>query len=107
VELGAGSRSVVVDVATPGGGRWDVTLVVDGEPASSGELVQLSRFLPYEGIDVGIDRRSPVSWELYQRRRSFRFTGRLRSVTYVPGEPAPDAGQRAIEEALKLGLGLE
>ena len=32
---------------------------------------------PFEGIDVGIDRRSPVSWEIYERFGPFPYTGTL------------------------------
>jgi arylsulfatase len=40
---------------------------------------------PFQGIDVGIDRRSPVSRELRSRRGTFAYTGDLRSVTITPG----------------------
>jgi arylsulfatase len=105
--LGATAREIVVDVHAPGGGRWAVTVLVDGEAVTSGELVQHARFLPYEGIDVGVDRRSPVSWDLYERRGPFPYSGLLRRVSYVPGELAPDAGRNAIEEAISIGLALD
>jgi len=41
---------------------------------------------PFQGIDVGIDRRSPVSRELRSRRGTFAYTGALRSVTITPGQ---------------------
>ena len=41
---------------------------------------------PFQGIDVGIDRRSPVSRELRSRRGTFAYSGALRSVTIMPGE---------------------
>jgi arylsulfatase A-like enzyme len=108
VALPATSRAVVLDVTAPGGGSWDVDIVVDGErSASATGLPQFMGFLPFEGIDVGIDRRSPVSWELYTRRRSFPFSGRLVAVTFVPGERAPDAPERRLEQARELGLGLQ
>jgi arylsulfatase len=44
---------------------------------------------PLEGIDVGIDRRSPVSWPVYERHGPFPYSGQLESVTYTPGEAAP------------------
>jgi arylsulfatase len=100
-------QEIVVDVHAPGEARWDVTVSVDGTPASEGELVQLGWFAPYEGIDIGIDRRSPVSWDLYERSGPFPYTGLLRSVRYVPGELAPDAGQLAIEKAIEMGLALD
>jgi len=41
---------------------------------------------PFQGIDVGIDRRSPVSRELRSRRGTFAYSGALRSVTVTPGQ---------------------
>ena len=108
VPLEGASRQVSVELHAPGGGVWDVTLSCDGSPVAKAEgLPQLTGYIPFEGIDVGIDRRSPVSWELYQRRGPFPFTGTLRSVTYVPGDLAPDAAQFLLEEYRALGTALE
>jgi len=41
---------------------------------------------PFQGIDVGIDRRSPVSRELRSRRGTFAYSGALCSVTITPGQ---------------------
>ena len=41
---------------------------------------------PFQGIDVGIDRRSPVSRELRSRRGTFAYSGALHSVTISPGQ---------------------
>jgi arylsulfatase len=46
---------------------------------------------PFEGIDVGLDRRSPVCWDVYERHGPFPFTGTIESVAYSPGTPAPDS----------------
>ena len=35
------------------------------------------------------------------------FTGELTAVSYEPGEFAPDAASRLIEEARRIGLGIE
>lgn len=61
---------------------------------------QLIGMAPFQGISVGIDRKSPVSWPLFERHRPFRHQGRLGSVTYRPGEPGPDSPQ-AVAAALK------
>ena len=55
-------------------------------------LVSLMAMAPFEGIDIGVDRRSPVSWDIYERHGPFSYTGDLQAVTYRPGELAPDAG---------------
>lgn len=108
VALGDSSAQVVVDVTAPGGGVWEIGLVVDGERRTGGGgFAQFAAFLPFEGIDIGIDRRSPVSWELYQNHGAFAFTGRLGAVSYFPGDLAPDAAPRLLEQALAAGFSLE
>ncbi|TDD90646.1 arylsulfatase [Saccharopolyspora karakumensis] len=108
VRLPARSDSVAVDLHSPGGGRWDVELRVNGEPAARTDgLPQLFSFMPFEGIDIGLDRRSPVCWRLYEREGSFPFTGTLNTVTYVPGERAPDAPEVLLEQARSVGSALE
>ena len=49
---------------------------------------------PFQGIDVGADRRSPVCWDLYLAHGSFPYQGILHSVSYTPGEFAPDSPYR-------------
>ena len=62
---------------------------------------------PFEGIDVGIDRRSPVSWALYEREGSFPYTGALHWVRYEPGELTPDSGDRFVGLLKQLGAKYE
>lgn len=102
--LAAGVERIVLDVAAPGGGVWDASLTVDGgERASLVGLPMWTALRPLEGIDVGIDRRSPVSWDLHERHGTFPYSGVLKSVTYIPREHAPDAAQKtaiALREQL-------
>jgi arylsulfatase len=108
VPLPEASSQVTADFHAPGGGIWNIRLDLDGrQVAAASGVRQFAGFLPYGGIDVGIDRRSPVCWELHQRRGPFPFTGQLHAVTYQPGQLAPDAGDRLIEEARAIGLALE
>jgi arylsulfatase len=72
------------------GFRWDLALEVDGhEVGGIDGVAMMVGLAPLEGIDVGIDRRSPVHWEVYERHGPFPYTGRLRGVTYTPGAPGP------------------
>jgi arylsulfatase A-like enzyme len=88
--------------------RWNATIRVDGDEALTVPgLVRFQGFLPFEGIDVGICRRSPVSWELYGRRRSFPFTGDLRSVTYHPDPDTMTQLADRLAQVRQLGLGLQ
>ena len=39
----------------------------------------------FEGLDVGLDRRGPVLWELYERHGTFAYSGSIRDVPIEPG----------------------
>ena len=96
--LSAGASLVTLEVEAPGGMVLHATLRVDGDVVGEArDLPALTSMAPFEGIDVGIDRRSPVSWEIYGRHGAFPWTGTLHSVTYTPGELAPDAGARWLD----------
>jgi arylsulfatase len=83
--LAGGSHEVLLDVRAHEDGTWDVEVSVDGE--ARGGQTGFPPWLghtPLEGIDVGIDRRSPVCWDVYERHGPFPYTGALASVTYTP-----------------------
>ena len=106
--LAPGPRRVELVMTAPGKTVWDVGLKVDGEV--TGELTgvpMLFGMAPFEGIDVGIDRRSPVSWSIYERFGPFPYTGRLHSVRYVPGALAPDAPDTMIDLLRQMGAQFE
>ena len=106
--LTAGTRDVVIDLDAVGDRCWSVTLSVAG--ISTGTLdgvPMLFGMAPFEGIDVGIDRRSPVSWEIYERFGTFAYTGTLASVRFEPGEPAPDAPERMLDTLREVGARFE
>lgn len=100
----SGAERITVRVTAPGQSRWLVELLIDGEVVAGRDgFVQLTWLVPFNGINIGIDRRSPVSWELAERRGTFRWTGNLRSVTYEPGELAPDAFATMIDQFREMG----
>jgi arylsulfatase len=106
--LDAGAHEIVLDLAAPGNQQWIATLLVDGDArASLDDVPMLYGMAPFEGIDVGIDRRSPVSWELYERFGPFPYTGTIRDVRYEPGEPAPDAPERVLDVIREMGAKFE
>ena len=43
----------------------------------------------HEGLDIGIDRRAPVEWELFERRGNFKYSGQIESVNIESGTFAP------------------
>ncbi len=103
--LPAGDLEVVFEFTALARNGGSVELRVNGESHGTlGELVQLHPLAPFEGIDIGIDRRSPVSWELYERHGPFPYSGRLTSVTYEPGAMAPDAPILSIDEIRERAL---
>ncbi|MCU1396707.1 MAG: arylsulfatase family protein [Ilumatobacteraceae bacterium] len=106
--LAAGRHDVVLTLGGPGGGRWIVTLAVDGvERFADVERPMLWPMAPFTGISIGIDRGSPVDWQRYGRRGAFAYAGTVRSVRYEPGELAPDAGARFVEFVHGLGARYE
>jgi arylsulfatase len=106
--LGAGRHTVTATATAPGGGSWDVAVAVDGgERAAASGFDVLFPMAPFEGIDVGIDRRSPVSWEIYEAHGPFPFTGTIHSVRYEPGDPAPDSPRGMLDMLRELGLQFE
>lgn len=98
--LSAGEHVVEVRVNLDGPSMWQVDLVVDGDVTASSEpMPALDIMAPFEGINVGIDRRSPVNWDLYEQHGSFRFTGQLERVVYAPGGGELANALRVREEA--------
>jgi hypothetical protein len=92
------ARRFGVSVTNHGRGRCSVAISVDDVVRANGD--GFGGFLgmaPFEGIDIGIDRRSPVSWRVYERHGPFAYSGVLHKVDFVPGELAPDAGERFLD----------
>jgi arylsulfatase len=103
-----GAVSAPVEVSAvftaPGGGTWSVAVLADGVEVASGEgFALLFPMAPFQGIDVGIDSKSPVVWG----RGSFPYTGVIRSVTYTPGDPAPDSPAMLVDMLREMGQRFE
>ncbi|MCP5402609.1 MAG: arylsulfatase [Novosphingobium sp.] len=98
-QLSSGNHEVSIAINALRGWRWDIELHVDGKLAASSEnLPMLAMLAPIGGIDVGIDRRSPISWRLYQENGAFPYTGKIATVRYEPGEWAPDMAPHWADE---------
>ncbi|MEZ5168436.1 MAG: hypothetical protein R2695_18895 [Acidimicrobiales bacterium] len=88
--------------------RWNARLDIgDRQVGEALDLPVLMAMAPFEGIDVGIDRRSPVSWAVYERHGPFPYTGTLHRVVYRPGDLAPDAGVRFLDYMREAGTRYE
>jgi len=103
-----GRHDLELRITCPGNDRWNLALAVDGEEvASDTDFRLLMAMAPFQGIDVGIDRRSPVSWSMYRRHGSFAFTGILHHVAYQPGAPAADSPENFLELLAEWGRSFE
>ena len=88
--------------------RWNASISINGETVGEApDLPVLMAMAPFEGIDVGIDRRSPVSWDVYERHGVFAYSGTLHGATYSPGELAADAGVRFLDFMRETGTRYE
>jgi arylsulfatase len=104
-QLSPGDRRIDLVVDWRPDFRVDVRVLVDEvEVGRLDNAWMLVGMAPFSGIDVGINRGGPVHWGVYERHRSFRYTGDLRSATWRPGEHAdydPDLLVRAeVDSAL-------
>ena len=112
LDLGAlptGRRSIELDVcALEGGLHVDVRVCVDGEERGRADgLVMPMGQAMFQGIDIGIDRGSPVSWARYDAEGTFAWTGNLHSVTWTPGEHAPGTGPETLAKQREIGMAFE
>ncbi len=91
VAMPSGSSTVAFEYEAlgerKGRGRWVVGDRVSTEwQAMSPSL--MGGF--HEGLDIGIDRRAPVDWELYERRgAAFAYGGTIRELVIESGSFAP------------------
>jgi arylsulfatase A-like enzyme len=82
------TNGVVSGGAPAGGGTG--TLTVNDVQVATGTLspwsVNLPSFFgaPRDGLDIGLDRRSPVSWDLFKKYGVFKYSGVIDHVTVTP-----------------------
>lgn len=83
--------------------RWNVRIELDGREVATDEgYPMLWPMSPFQGIDVGIDRRSPVSWRRYEREGTFAYTGELDVVRYEPGPPSDESPMTMLDELRRI-----
>jgi arylsulfatase len=83
-----GDLEVVMDLKALEKLQGQVTLAVNGKKVSEGKVFASGTGM--EGLDIGQDSRGPVSWAVYEKHGAFPYTGKIESVSYVPGPMAPD-----------------
>lgn len=100
----AGARVIGLRIDAPGRHRWTARLTVDDAAAVEGaDLVALSWLVPFSGLAAGTMSRSPVSWSLYRAHGMFPYTGPWETVTYRPGDYAPDAPAVMLDAIRRMG----
>ncbi len=103
--LADGASEVVLHIDRPAGGTWTIRVDVDGSEVALGEgFKPLFPMAPFEGIDVGCCRRSPVSWRIYEQHGVFRWTGDLDTVTYEALDPAPDSPMNFLDAMRDIAM---
>ncbi|MBW3664986.1 MAG: arylsulfatase [Actinobacteria bacterium] len=104
-ELADGVTEIVLHLDRPAGGTWTVRLEVGGAEVARDEGFRpLFPMAPFQGIEAGINRRSPVSWGIYERHGSYRWTGAPGVVRYEAFEPAPDAPFHYLEDIRRIAM---
>jgi arylsulfatase len=106
--LSAGRHEVTLDVEGIADYQWNLAVLVDGEERVRLDgVLMLLGMAPFQGIDVGINRRSPVSWPVFERHGSFPYTGDLDAVTYVPGPYAPYSPEAVLAATIEAAHAYE
>ncbi|MFC0866212.1 arylsulfatase [Sphaerimonospora cavernae] len=107
--LKPGPRQIVLEAtALRGGLHVDVRVEVDGEERGrlDGLPMPMGQAM-FQGIDIGIDRGSPVSWRRFDAEGTFPYVGTLHAVTWTPGEHAPGAGPETLAKLREIGTTFE
>lgn len=97
-----GAGAIELNMTARSRGEGALSLSVDTKKVAAADGFDLFwGMTPFQGIDIGIDRRSPVSRQLHQQHGPFPYNGDIRSVVFEPGELAPDSPYRASPEELR------
>lgn len=88
----AGEHVVTLEYEALGKRRGRGRLAITG--GETGDWCDLSPTMLYgfhEGLDIGLDRRGPVSFDLKRRHGAFRYSGIIKELVIESGAFAPDS----------------
>lgn len=89
VPIDSTMKDLVFEYQALGERQGQGRIIINGKAES--DWINLSPTImygPFEGLDVGLDRRSPVLWDLYERHGVFRYSGNIEDVWIFPGARA-------------------
>ena len=89
-DVAPGERRVALEYEAIGQRRGRGRLLVDDIAGEWGELSATFMGSIHEGLDIGLDRRGPVSWDLKNRYGAFRYTGVIHDLVIVSGAFSSD-----------------
>jgi arylsulfatase A-like enzyme len=88
--LAAGEHTVSIVFEALGKRRGRCQVRVDDTGGDWSELGPTFLFGMHEGLDIGLDRRGPVNWEIKQQHGAFRYGGTVHDLVIASGPLAPD-----------------
>jgi len=92
VPMPPGTHAVALEFEALGNRTGRGRLLLDGEAASNRKPLSPTLMGGFhEGMDIGIDRRGPVEWELFERRGAFNYSGKIIDLVVDSRSFAPDS----------------
>lgn len=89
--VSAGKHTAMLEYEALGGRRGRGRLVCGQRSSDWSDLSPTLMNGMHEGLDIGLDRRAPVDWGLYERHGVYRYSGTIDEVVIDSGPFAPDS----------------
>lgn len=90
IAMPTGSARVALEFEALGQRKGRGRLLAEpGEVAAWSDLGPTLMGGIHEGLDIGLDRRAPVDWDLFTRRGAFAYSGKIVDLTITSGPFAP------------------
>ena len=86
-----GAHVATLEYEALGGRCGRGRIVLDRDLGEWGDLSPTLMNGMHEGLDIGLDRRAPVDWDLRERHGVFRYGGNIEDLIIESGAFAPDS----------------